>query len=85
MAKGIVLADEAIISKIYLIRRQKVMIDRDLAVLYGVETKRLMEAVRRNAGRFPEDLMFEMSPEEFSDWRWQIASSKSDRQGHIMF
>jgi hypothetical protein len=44
-----------------------------------------MEAVRRNAGRFPEDLMFEMSPEEFSDWGWQIASSKSDRQGHIMF
>ncbi len=46
------LPDEAIINKIYLIRDQKVMIDRDLAILYGVETKRLKEAVRRNIQRF---------------------------------
>ena len=50
--KSIAVAEEAIISKIYLIRRQKVMIDRDLAELYGVETKRLKEAVRRNINRF---------------------------------
>lgn len=57
------------------------MIDRDLAELYGVETKRLKEAVRRNAARFPEDFMFEMSQEEFAEWRTQNATSKGDRQG----
>ena len=81
MAKAIVLAEEAIISKIYLIRGQKVMIDRDLAGLYGVETKRLKEAVRRNASRFPSDFMFEMNKEEFEDWRTQNATSKEDKQG----
>jgi hypothetical protein len=50
--KSITLAEEAIISKIYLIRRQKVMIDRDLAELYGVETKQLKRQVRRNLDRF---------------------------------
>jgi phage regulator Rha-like protein len=81
MAKAIVLAEEAIISKIYLIRGQKVMIDRDLAELYGVETKRLKEAVRRNVSRFPSDFMFEMNKEEFEDWRTQNATSKEDKQG----
>jgi len=52
------IADEVIVSKIYLVRGQKVMIDRDLAELYGVETKRLKEAVRRNASRFPLDFLF---------------------------
>jgi hypothetical protein len=73
--------DEAIIRKIYLIRDQKVMIDRDLAELYGVETKRLKEAVRRNTERFPDDFMFELTREEFQLWRTQIASSKSDLMG----
>ena len=57
------------------------MIDRDLAELYGVETKRLKEAVRRNASRFPSDFMFEMNKEEFEDWRTQNATSKEDKQG----
>ena len=61
--------EEVIISKIYLIRGQKVMLDRDLAELYGVETKRLKEQVRRNKDRFPNDFMFEMSKEELEDWR----------------
>jgi len=73
--------DERIISKIYLIRGQKVMIDRDIAELYGVETKRLKEAVRRNIERFPEDFMFEMTKEEFKNWRTQFATSKSDVLG----
>ena len=73
--------EEAIISKIYQIRGQKVMIDRDLAELYGVEAKRLKEAVRRNIDRFPEDFMFELTNEEFQNWRTQIASSNSDRMG----
>jgi hypothetical protein len=56
--------DTAITEKIHLIRGQKVMLDRDLAELYGVEVKRLKEQVRRNSERFPEDFMFELSMEE---------------------
>ena len=70
MAKNIKLAsipDEIIMDKIYFIRGQKIMLDHDLAELYGVETKRLKEAVRRNISRFPEDFMFEMAKEEFEN------------------
>jgi phage regulator Rha-like protein len=81
MAKNITLPDEVIISKIYLIRGQKVMIDRDLAELYGVETKVLKQAVRRNIERFPEDFMFEMNKKEFESWRGDNVSSPEDRQG----
>ena len=79
--KSIAIPDEVIISRIYLIRGQRVMIDRDMAELYGVETKRLKEAVRRNIERFPEDFMFEMTKEEFENWRSQFATSKSDMLG----
>ena len=72
---------ELIASKIYLIRGIKVMLDRDLAELYGVETKVLKQAVRRNVDRFPDDFMFEMSKTEFEDWRSQFVTSKSDRMG----
>jgi len=75
------LPDEIIINKIYLIRGQKVMIDRDLAELYGVATKVLKQAVKRNTERFPEDFMFEMSDEEFQNWRSQIVTSNSDMMG----
>jgi len=74
--------DEIITNKIYLIRNQKVMLDRDLAELYQVETKRLKEAVRRNVLRFPKDFMFELTKEEFQNWRTQIAASNSsDKMG----
>ena len=73
--------DEVVMSKIFMIRNIKVMIDRDLAELYGVETKRLKEAVRRNIGRFPEDFMFEMTKDEFQNWRTQFASSNSEKMG----
>jgi phage regulator Rha-like protein len=78
---SLVLHDAIIINKIYFIRGLKVMIDRDLAEMYGVETKRLKEAVKRNMQRFPEDFMFEMTAEELSNWRSQIATSNSDRMG----
>ena len=52
-----------------------------MAELYGAQTKRLKEAVRRNKNRFPSDFMFEMTSDEFHFWRTQIASSKSDRKG----
>jgi hypothetical protein len=61
--------------KIYEIRGQRVMLDFDLAELYGVETKRLKEAVRRNIERFPDEFMFELTKEEFKILRSQIASS----------
>ncbi len=67
MAKGnlpTVLPDEVLLEKIYVIRDKKVMIDSDLAELYGVETRRLKEQVRRNISRFPEDFMFELSEDE---------------------
>ena len=58
------------------------MLDRDLAELYDVETKRLKEAVRRNIERFPHDFMFDMTIEELENWRTQIASSNfSDKMG----
>ena len=58
------LAVDALASRIMLVRGIRVMIDADLAALYGVPTKRLNEQVKRNAGRFPADFMFQLSPEE---------------------
>jgi len=82
MSQQISIPDEIITNKIYLIRGQKVMIDRDLAELYGVQTKRLKEAVRRNIERFPKDFMFELTKEEFQNWRTQFATSNStDKMG----
>lgn len=75
------ISEEAISDKIYFIRNQKVMLDRDLASLYGIETKRLKEQVKRNLSRFPEDFMFELTKDEFSNWRSQIATSNSDKMG----
>ena len=72
---------ELIASKIYLIRGIKVMLDRDLAELYGVETKRLKEQVRRNIERFPKDFMFELTKEELENWRSQFATSNRDIMG----
>jgi hypothetical protein len=66
---------ERITSKIHLIRGHKVMLDRDLAELYGVETKALKQAVRRNIVRFPEDFMFELTKDEFEILRSQIVTS----------
>ena len=66
---------ENITGLIYLIRGRKVMLDQNLAELYGVETKRLKEQVRRNIERFPEDFMFELSKKEYENLRSQFATS----------
>ena len=76
-----ILPDEAIINKIYVMRGRKVMVDRDLAELYGVETRVLNQAVRRNEKRFPEDFMFQMTPEEVQDWKSQIVISNTEKMG----
>ena len=75
MSKVIVIPDDIISSKIYLIRNQKVMLDKDLAELYVVETKQLKRQVRRNVERFPEDFMFELSQQEFDNLRSQFGTS----------
>jgi len=72
---------ESIVNKIIFLRGEKVLLDRDFAELYGVETKALKRAVRRNIKRFPADFMFELTKEEFEDWRSQFVTSKSDKMG----
>ena len=72
---------EAVRGKIYLIREQKVLLDEDLAELYGVETKRLNEQVRRNISRFPDDFMFQLNADEYAALRSQFATLKTGRGG----
>lgn len=76
-----VLDQNGIESLILTIRGKQVMIDRDLAELYGVETKRLNEQVKRNRERFPADFCFQLNELEFEDWRSQFATSNSDKMG----
>ena len=69
------LHDESLVSKIYFIRGQKVMLDRDLAELYGIETNVLKQAVKRNISRFPSDFMFGLMKPEFENLRSQFVTS----------
>lgn len=71
-----IMAVEAIQKRIFIIRREKVMLDRDLAELYGIETKQLKRAVRRNRKRFPADFMFELTRDEYDDLRRQFGTFK---------
>jgi hypothetical protein len=76
MAEGIItIPSERIVNKIYIIRGRKVMIDRDLAELYGVATGNLNLAVKRNKDRFPEDFMFQLNKNEFKNLILQIETS----------
>jgi hypothetical protein len=68
--------DEIVISKIYQIRGEKIMLDSDLAKLYGVETRRLNEQVKRNIDRFPQDFMFQLTEKELDNLKSQIATSR---------
>lgn len=79
---AVIIPGEVIEKKILFVRGKKVMLDRDLAVLYGVETKYLKRQVRRNIERFPEDFMFKLSNSEFEDWRCQnVTSNAGDKKG----
>jgi phage regulator Rha-like protein len=79
---GSIIPAERIQQCIYLVRRQKVMLDSDLAKLYGVETKALVRAVKRNIERFPDDFMFQLTREEYEGFlRCQIGTSKTGRGG----
>lgn len=68
-------------SLIIILRGQQTLLDRDLAMLYGVETRRLNEQVQRNIERFPEDFMFQLTQEEFENWKSQFATSNSIKMG----
>jgi len=80
-SNSVMLPDEVVMNKIYLIRGIKMMLDMDLAELYGVETKVLKQAVRRNIERFPSDFMFELTSKELEDWRCQFGTSNKERMG----
>ena len=68
-------AEQKILNRIYVIRGQKVMIDRDLAEMYGVETKQLKRQVNRNIERFPKNFMFTLTAKEFENLRSQFGTS----------
>jgi hypothetical protein len=72
----VLVAEQKILNKIYAIRGEKVMLDLDLAEMYGVETKQLKRQVKRNMDRFPKDFMFELSKKEFENLRSQIGTSR---------
>jgi phage regulator Rha-like protein len=76
-----IIPQEIIEKKIYLIRGQKVMLDSDLAELYGVETSNLNKSVNRNSDRFPQDFMFQLMKKEADSLRFQIGMSKKEGRG----
>ncbi len=77
-----IVPSERIERAILLVRAQKVILDRDLAELYGVETRALVQAVKRNAARFPADFMFQLSQAELENWRSQfVISNRAARMG----
>ena len=75
MAKEMAVQEQVIMSKIYLIRGQKLMLDNDLADMYGVETRRLNEQVKPNSDRFPNDFMFQLTRAEYENLKSQNATS----------
>jgi len=81
MAEGAIIPVGRIEERILLIRGERVMLDADLAALYGVQTKNLVKAAKRNIERFPEDFMFQLTPAEFRDLRFQFGTSNTGRGG----
>jgi len=82
MENKVAIPEDIITHKIYWIREQKVMLDRDLAQLYGVETRVLKQAIKRNIERFPQDFMFQLNKVEFENWRSQfVMSNSADKMG----
>ena len=76
-----IISDGVVENKIYEIRNQKVMLDSDLAELYGVETKVLNQSIKRNLDRFPEDFMYQLTANECESLRCQFVTSKIGRGG----
>ena len=76
MSKHLVILEDKIINKIYFIRDKKIMLDKDLADLYKVQTRNLNKAVKRNIKRFPEDFLFQLTPIEFEILKFQFGTSR---------
>ncbi|RJQ14669.1 MAG: ORF6N domain-containing protein [Nitrospiraceae bacterium] len=76
-----IIPPEVVESKILFFRGKKVMLDKDLAILYGVETRALNQAVKRNLKRFPPDFMFQLTKEEMKNWTSQIVISNKEKMG----
>lgn len=76
-----IIPQEVVESKILFIRDKKVILDRDLAMLYGVETRTLNQAVKRNIKRFPPDFIFQLTAEEMKNWKSQIVMSNQEKMG----
>jgi len=83
--KNLPLDDQTISSVIYIVRGKKVMLDEDLAKIYGVETKVLNQAIQRNKGRFPDDFMFQLNVEEFVNLRSQFVTSSWGGRRYMPF
>jgi hypothetical protein len=83
--KSAVIPIERIAASIYVIRKQKIMLDADLAILYGVETKVFNQAVRRNIERFPDDFMFQLTDEETQNLRSQIVTSSCGGRRYLPY
>lgn len=81
----LIIPDEAVIRKIYFFRDKKVMLDSDLSELYGIETKQLNQAVKRNPDRFPDDFMFRLSEKEFESLRSQIVTSNRGGKRYLPY
>lgn len=81
MSKSTAITDETVVNKIYHIRGKKVMLDRDLAEMYGVETRVLNQAVKRNEKRFPADFMFQLTEKELEEWKSQNVTSNKEKMG----
>jgi len=81
----VIIPSEKIVNKIYIFRNKKVMLDKDLAELYGVETKVLNQAVKRNIERFPEDFMFQLTRDEVKTTRSQIVTLQKGGWGNYVF
>ncbi|MDX2189746.1 MAG: ORF6N domain-containing protein [Bacteroidota bacterium] len=79
------IATKEIVNRIYFLRGQKVMLDKDLAELYGIETKILNQAVKRNSTRFPEDFMFQVSENEYDNLRSQIVTLDKNKFDYFRF
>ena len=80
-----IIPSERIVNKIFIIRNKKVMLDRDLAELYGVEARALNQAVKRNIDRFPEDFMFQLTREEVKAARSQFVTLQKGGWGNYAF
>ncbi len=72
----VLIQEQKVLNRIFVVRGQKIMLDEDLAEMYGVETKRLNEQVKRNRGRFPKDFMFTLTQREYDHLKSQFATSK---------